>query len=197
VLANNNFCSPTICVDHTNTTFSNSTQSDFNTSSLSYEEIQPGNLSSWKGYTWPISIFGKHSTQDIINNIKISLARISDFITNCHIKNNRKGDIPCLEEFGQIIFEFVTFIFKGGWDTLKAGSGNKSFCNMTKEEFTTKVSTKPLRKKSDRFSLSKPVEFTNIPLPQVPPRLSKKDMAKSKFHSKKSSNKPANKPTHT
>ena len=68
---------------------------------------------------------------------------------------------------------------------------------MTKEEFTTKVSTKPLRKKSDRFSLSKPVEFTNIPLPQVPSRPSKKDMAKSKFHSKKSSNKPANKPTHT
>jgi len=66
---------------------------------------------------------------------------------------------------------------------------------MIKEKFTTKVSTKPL-KKLDRFPPSKPVEFTNIPLSHISPRPSKEDMAKSKFHGKKSSNKPANKPTH-
>ena len=68
---------------------------------------------------------------------------------------------------------------------------------MIKEEFTTKVPTKPLGKKSDRFSLSKPVEFTKIFLPQVLSRPFKEDMAKLKFHSKKSSNKLVNKPIHT
>ena len=68
---------------------------------------------------------------------------------------------------------------------------------MIKEKFTTKVSTKPLRKKSDRFPFSKPVEFTNIPLSQVPSKSFKEDIAKSKFHSKKSSNKPTNKSTCT
>ena len=119
---------------------------------LSYEEIQLDNLNSWDGHTQPISIFGKYSTQDIdINNIKISLSRMLDFITNYHIKNNRKGDILCLEGFGQVAFEFIISILKGGWDALKAGSSNKSFHDMIKEKFTTKVFTKPLGKKLDRF----------------------------------------------
>ena len=46
VLADNNFYGPTICVNHTNTTFLNLTQSGFNMSFLSYEKIQPGNLNS-------------------------------------------------------------------------------------------------------------------------------------------------------
>jgi len=68
---------------------------------------------------------------------------------------------------------------------------------MIKEKFTTKVSTKSLGKKSDRFPLSEPIEFTYIPLPQVLSRPFRKDMAKSKFYGKKSSNKPANKSAHT
>jgi len=113
VLADNNSYGLTTCVDHTNTTFPNLTQSSFNMSFLSYEEIQPDNLNSWEGHTQPISIFGKHSTQDInINNIKISLSRILDFITNYHIKNNKKGDILCLEGFGQVAFEFIIYILK-------------------------------------------------------------------------------------
>lgn len=122
---------------------------------------------------------------------------MSYFIANCHIKNNRKGNILCLKGFRQVAFEFITSIFKGDWNVLKAGSSNKSFHDMIKEEFTTKVPTKPLGKKSDRFPLSKSIEFTNIPLPQVFLRSSKEDMAKSKFHDKKSSDKPTNKPTCT
>ena len=49
-----------------------------------------------KDHTQPLSIFEKQDTQDTnINNIKISLSRISDFIANYHIVNNREGDILC------------------------------------------------------------------------------------------------------
>jgi len=54
------------------------------------------------------------STQDIdITNIKISLERISDFVTNQHIKNNKEGNIPCLEGFGKVVFELISSISKG------------------------------------------------------------------------------------
>jgi len=58
-------------------------------------------------------------TQDIdITNIKISLERISDFVANWHIKNNKEGDIPCLEGFSKVVFKLISFIFKGEWDNL-------------------------------------------------------------------------------
>ena len=55
------------------------------------------------------------STQDIdINNIKVSLSYILDFIADWHIKNNREIDISCLESFSKVAFKFVKFIYKGG-----------------------------------------------------------------------------------
>ena len=85
-------------------------------------------LNSWKGQTQPISIFGRISIQDIdVNNIKTSLIYISEFIVNCHIKNNKETDILCLEGFSKIAFELVKSIYKEGWDNLLAGDGSKSF----------------------------------------------------------------------
>ena len=47
-----------------------------------------------------------------IINIKIFLEIISDFITNWHIKNNKKDDILYLERFNKVIFKLILFIFK-------------------------------------------------------------------------------------
>jgi len=70
----------------------------------------------------------KLSTQDIdVNNIKISLTRISEFITNCHIKNNKETDISYLEGFSKIAFELVKSIYKGEWNNLLVEDGSKSF----------------------------------------------------------------------
>ena len=41
---------------------------------------------------------------------------IPDFIGNRELKNNRKMDIPFLSGFGQIAFDFVSSIFKRGWN---------------------------------------------------------------------------------
>jgi len=59
-------------------------------------------------------MFGQNTSQEIdVNNIKISLMHILDFISNRELKNNREADIPFLSSFDQIIFDFVSSVFKG------------------------------------------------------------------------------------
>jgi len=58
-------------------------------------------------------MFGQTSSQKIdVNNIKLSLTRISDFISNKELKNNRKKDISFLKGFSQITFDFVFCYFQ-------------------------------------------------------------------------------------
>jgi len=91
---------------------------------LSYKELQPANNNSWDGCTHPIFLFGRLGTQDIdVNNIKVSLEQIADFIANCHLKNHKKDEILCLTSFGKVAFELVLLIFKGEWDNLLGEDG--------------------------------------------------------------------------
>ena len=60
-------------------------------------------------------MFGQTASQEIdINNIKISLIHISNFISNRELKNNREEDILFFKGFEQIAFNFESSIFKGG-----------------------------------------------------------------------------------
>ena len=129
-------------------------------------------------------MFSQITLQEInINNIKISLSCISDFIGNRELKNNRKDDIPFLKGFGQVAFDFVSSVFKRGWDQLKMDN-NRIFHKLIKNEFTTKVPTSNKSKKTNIFPPSKPVNFSKLLLLQLLPRLSKEVLAKSKFHRK-------------
>ena len=83
-----------------------------------------------------------------INNIKISLYHISDFISNRDIKNNREKYILFFKGFGQVAFDFISTIFKSGWDQLKTNTNNKTFQELIKDEFTTKVSLSNKEKKT-------------------------------------------------
>ena len=82
---------------------------------LLYKELQPANNNSWDSRTNPTSLFRKLGTQDIdVNNIKISLEQISDFIANCHLNNHKEDEIPYLTGFGKVAFDLVSSIFKSG-----------------------------------------------------------------------------------
>jgi len=62
---------------------------------------QLDNPELWDGHTDPILLFGQTPSQEInVNNIKISLPQISDFISNRKLKNNREKDISFLKGFG-------------------------------------------------------------------------------------------------
>jgi len=74
------------------------------------------------------------------------------------------------------------------------------FWDKIKEEFTIRVLSAPMNRKSDRFPPLKPVKFTNIPLPMNPSKLPKKGGAKPKLNKKPINDKSNNsspKPAHT
>ena len=130
-------------------------------------------------------MFGQNNTQNIdVNNIKISLMCILDFICNRDLKNNRREDLSFLNGFGQIIFEFISSLFKGGWDVLKIDINNKTLCKLIKNKFSTKVLTSSKERKSKKFPSLKLVEFTKLPLSQLSLRPSKEVLEKSKFYRK-------------
>ena len=159
-------------------------------------ELQPGNPDLWDGHTNPISMFGHNNTQEIdINNIRISLMHISNFIRNSELKNNKEEDIPFLNSFGQTVFKFISSLFKGRWNVLKIDINNKSLYKLIKEEFSSKVPMLSKDRKSNKFPPLKLVEFTKLPFPQLPLRPSKEVLEKSKFYRKNipgKQNKPAN-----
>ena len=61
---------------------------------------------------------------------------------------------------------------------------NRTFCELIKNDFTTKVPTPNKSKKTNIYLLSKLVNFSKLPLLQLLLRLSKEVLAKSKFHRK-------------
>ena len=119
---------------------------------------------------------------------------------SCHIKNNRETDIPCLKGFSKITFNLVQSIYRGEWDNLLVEDGSKLFQDKIKEEFTIRVLSVPMNRKSDRFPSSKPMEFTNIPLPTNSSKSSKEGEVKLKSNNKPvndRSNNSSPKPAHT
>jgi len=79
-----------------------------------------------------------------VNNIKISLIYISDFISNKELKNNREKDIPSFKGFGQIAFNFVSSVFKGGWNQLKTKKITR--CSASSSRMSSPPKSPPLIK---------------------------------------------------
>jgi len=165
-------------------------------SMLLYEELQLANINSWDGRTHSISLFGRLGTQDIdVNNIKVSLEQMSNFISNHHLKNHKEDKIPCLTSFSKVAFELVSSIFKGGWDNLLVGDKQKMFHDKIKEEFITSVPITPSNRKSIHLPSAKPAEFSNIPPPLNLVSSSKGDSSAKNKGKKPSNNNSFNKPS--
>ena len=85
----------------------------FESAPLAYSDSQPTNQNSYNSQTNPILIFGIEELKIIdINNIKLYLYWITDFIKNCSLKKNRKEDILCLKSFKQATYLLVSAMFE-------------------------------------------------------------------------------------
>jgi len=74
---------------------------DFNSSSISYLELQLANPELWNGQSYLISIFITLETIcNDLKNIKTSLYYIVDFIKNRNLKSDKKEDISSFISFG-------------------------------------------------------------------------------------------------
>jgi len=120
-----------------------------------------------------------------MDNIKLSLSHIANFIKNHPFKNNRENNILCLEDFGQITYTLVSAIFESSWDTLKIGENNKTFQIKITENFVQTPLTNEPNNKKNKPVTSNPVNFSNL-LSSSPvlSRPSMKELVILKFYSK-------------
>ena len=108
---------------------------------------------------------------------------ITDFIKNYPFKNNREKDITYLKGFRQATYLLVLAMFESSWDTLKIRESNKTFWLKMIENFNWIPQSNESSNKKDKPVILKPVDFSNLsPSSSVPPRLSKEELKKLKFH---------------
>jgi len=118
-----------------------------------------------------------------MDNIKLSLHSITDFIKNCPLKNNREIDIQYLKDFEQATYSLVLVMFESSWDTFKIEESNKTFWLKMIENFNRIPPSNKSSNKKDKSVISKPINFSNLSPPSpVFFRPSKKELKKSKFY---------------
>ena len=111
---------------------------------------------------------------------------------HCQRSWHREEDILFLKDFSQVTFDFVSAVFKSSWNQLKTNTNNKTFWELIKDEFITKVPSLIKGKKTNSPSFTKPANFMKLFPPQLPFRPSKEVLAKSKFHRKNAPSKNEN-----
>jgi len=116
--------------------------------------------------------------------MEISLMRMTNFIKNRNLKNEKINNILYIVGFGQAAWTSILAIYKSGWDVLKNGKDNITFYQKVKLRFSNNIPTHTNRKKSKRASVLKSVEISKLPPLPVLPRPIKEELKKSKFHRK-------------
>ena len=130
-----------------------------------------------------IFLFENQNTITInIKNMEISLMRMTNFIKNRNLKNQKINNILYIAGFGQAAWTSILAIYESGWDMLKNGKDNITFCQKVKSRFSNNIPTHTNEKKSKRASVLKSAEISKLPPLLVLPRPIKKELNKSKFH---------------
>ena len=86
---------------------------------LSYKANVPADPNLWNGYFGPVSLFGTNEfLQSNAHNILCSLIHMAEFIRQRNIWNWDGNEIPQIDSFGEAAFNFISAIYKAGWDKL-------------------------------------------------------------------------------
>ena len=120
--------------------------------------------------------------------IILKLRWIVKYIKNIKLSNKDLNTLV-ISGFGQAIWTFISFIYKGGWDKLKMKNQDITFCQCIATQFSSLKIPKPwynnLRK---NIQVSKLVEVSLLLLLPIPPRFSKSKLEKFKYYQKKDTN---------
>ena len=136
-----------------------------------------------------VSLFGTiKKMQNNLHNIKLFLNYITFFISNRNLKNNREHNILCLTSFGKAAWNFILAIYNNKWNNLKVDNNNIMFYCKVSAQFRNKINIGTTNNISKNIIPSKLIKFSNLPpLPSVPPKPSKEELNKLKFHNKNKS----------
>lgn len=67
--------------------------------------------------------------------MEISLIRMTNFIKNRNLKNQKINNILYIAGFGQAAWTSILAIYESGWDVLKNGKDNITFCQKSNQGF--------------------------------------------------------------
>ena len=120
----------------------------FNVFIIPYLASQPISLKFWNSNYCSISIFGSDELEvKDVDNIKLLILCITDFIKKQPLNNKKELDISCLEGFRQTAFSPVLAIYKSSWNTLIVNKDNKTFHQKIVEQFIKNISSSRESKK--------------------------------------------------
>ena len=141
-------------------------------------------LNAWDGEAYLISIFGTIEFLEIdFKNISTLLLHITNFIRNRDVESNKVNNVNQLQGFGQAVWEFISSIYKSGWDTLTTNKNNRMIRQNIVSKISPKINSIKFIKRAKQ-SKDKQVEVVKLPS-SILVRPSKKVLEKSKFFNKR------------
>jgi len=130
-------------------------------------------LTLWDGNFMATSLFGTNKfLNSDINNISCSLQCMACFLRQHNLEGRNGNNIKQLDPFGQSAWDFISAIFKSGWDILTTANELTIRGNITKE--FGKVTNLPSRE-----NIHHGTHISKVP-PPIPPHPSKEVLEKSK-----------------
>jgi len=101
---------------------------------IPYSVNVPVNSSLWDGSFMVTSLFGTNEfLSSDINNIMCSLQCMACFLRQQNVKDWNANNIRQLDPFGESAWDFISAIFKSGWDTLATTNKSSIRDNLAKE----------------------------------------------------------------
>ena len=101
---------------------------------------QPVDPQLWDSNFCPISLFGiDEYLEDNTKNITCSPLKIMAFIRQHKLENKTAEDILQISEFEFVAWNFLSSIYKSGWDKLTANKDNRSFRQCISFQFNVKT----------------------------------------------------------
>ena len=158
---------------------------------ISYNINQLVKPNAWDRKVYPISIFSTMKFLKIDSkNMSTSLLYMANFIRNRSIESNKVNNVNQLQDFGQIAYKFISFIYESDQDILTTNENNKTIKQNIVFKLSRKINNINPIKRTEQLK-NKQVEVVKLSSP-IPTKLLKKVLEKLKFFNKKG--KKANKP---
>jgi len=99
-----------------------------------YSANVPADSSLWDRNFMATSLFGTNEfLNSDINNITCSLQHMACFLRQRNVKDQNANNIRQLDPFGESAWDFISAIFKSGWDTLTTANKLSIRDNLAKE----------------------------------------------------------------
>ena len=107
---------------------------------MAYNINEPTELNAWNSKAHPIFIFGSIEFLEIDSkNMFTFLLYMADYIRSRKVKKGLINNILELKCFSKAAWNFISSIYKAGWDTIDINKDNNSFKNGIANKFTPKV----------------------------------------------------------